>query len=143
MSPKEGFDGFRVAAVPPCQGDVRHESAMLRLEADLLYGALAVGGDRSCRLLRFDARPKRASVSPLEFAHSGDPKCKRRAPDTFESGCDIVCNRPLDLADETQRKMKLLVAGPAQRGTVFHRVDEQVSDVFGGPDCDEEPVHDF
>jgi hypothetical protein len=116
---------------------------MLGLQADLLDGALDFGRQRCGRLLWLDAGPKRAAVPLLELADSGDPQGKGIAPDALKRGCNVVCNRPLDFANEPQREMKLFIAHPPQRRAVVHRVDQQVANGFRRSDCDEEPVHDF
>ena len=68
---------------------------------------------------------------------------KSGGADSVERGGDVVGERPLDLADEAQRQVELLVVLPAEIGAVVHRVDQQVADVLGRADGDEQPVHRF
>ena len=61
--------------------------------------------------------------------------------DAAERVGEVLGDRPLDLADEAQGQVQLLVVLPAEVGAVVHRVDQQVADVLGRADGDEQAVH--
>jgi hypothetical protein len=58
-----------------------------------------------------------------------------------EGGRQIVRHWPVDFANESQGDVQLLLVLPAEVGAVVHGVDEQVANVLGWPDTDEQAVH--
>jgi len=54
---------------------------------------------------------------------------------------EIVGDRSLNLAYETQGEVELLIVLPAKIRAIIHCVDQQVADRLGRTDGNEEPVH--
>ena len=138
---EEICDFAAAAAFPARERDVRMECAALGLEADLLTGALDLGGESGKRRLRFDAGPEGASAALLEPADADDPRLKAFGTDVRQRRGKVLGDRAIDFANEAQSQVELLVALPAEVGTIVHRIDQQVADVLGRANGNEEAVH--
>ena len=61
--------------------------------------------------------------------------------DAAQRAGEIVGDRPVDFANEAQGQVQLLLVLPAEFGAVVHRVDQQVANILGRSDGDEQAVH--
>src|SRR5690606_32001060 len=129
-------------AVDPGQRDMRCEAPRLTAYPDSLAGALDLLPQAFEPLARRHARPQRgglalASKVPDPF----DAQVEGWPFDPAQRIGEIVGHRPLHLADEAQRQVKVVILHPARAFEPFHRVDERVAHRFGRSDRDEQPVH--
>ena len=85
--------------------------------------------------------PEHAGIALLEPAGARDAQLEWVAADAGKRVGEVVRDRPLDFADEAQGEVQLLVLLPAEVGAVVHRIDQQVADVLGRSDGDEQAVH--
>ena len=129
------------AAFPARKRDVGEKRAPVRLETGLLANAFDLGSKRGERRLRLDSGPQCAAAPLFEAADPSNPNRKRLRVDSAECIGEVVRDRSLDLANETQREVKLLVLLPAEIGAVVHRIDQQIADSLGRSNGDEQAVH--
>ena len=102
--------------------------------------ALDLGG-KSGDGRRAGRRPTGSAAAPLEDADAAKPISNGSGADAAERQRDVVGERPLNLADEAQGDVQLFVRNPAQFGAIGHCVNQQVADVPGWTDSDEQAVH--
>jgi hypothetical protein len=79
----------------------------------------------------------------LELANPADAKFKSCAYEPLKRMGDVVRNWTLHLANESKRQVQLFVADPAQCGAVIHGVDQEIANVLGRTDSDEQSMHRF
>src|SRR6478672_6020045 len=78
----------------------------------------------------------------LEAANALDSKIQRRGSDSRQGIGHVARQRPVNFADESQRQVQLLLVLPVEIGTVVHGVDEQVANLLGRTNGDEQAMHE-
>lgn len=96
-----------------------------------------------CRDLfpRLNACPDGSAAGVIEAAQARQSQLKRLEANPAERFGDVLGAVAINFADEAQGQVQLLVALPAQFGTLVHRVDQDVADDGWGSDANEQSVH--
>ncbi len=130
-------------AVHPREGDVGAIGAALGLEAEadqrLIELVMELGGV----LVRADAGPDGVGAAArVELADAVERDFEGGEMDLAERERDVLGHAAVDLADEAQRDVELRVGLPARAGDAAHQREQALADRGGGPEADEQAVHD-